>query len=124
MSYAFDQYLWQPDGNPKHGVGLFFGFGASDGNPNAIQYSFLTAIGGKGVVPGRLNDSFGIDVARTRFSSDFVPFLRQALNLGLGHEGAIEMYYNAAMTGWLNLTTDLQIINPGAQRASMGRAHL
>lgn len=117
MSYAFDQYFWQPDNDPKHGVGLFFGFGASDGNPNPIQYSFVTGLGGKGVVPGRPDDSFGLGFARTQFSSDFVPFLRQALNLGLQHEDAVEMYYNAAITGWLNLTTDLQIINPGLTKA-------
>jgi porin len=117
MNYAFDQYFWQPDGNPKHGVGLFFGFGASDGNPNPISYSFLTGIGGKGVIPGRAGDSFGIGWSRTQFSSDFVPFLRQALNLGLEHEDAIEMYYNAALTPWLNATADLQIINPGLQKS-------
>ncbi len=117
MSYAFDQYFWQPDGDPKHGIGLFFGFGVSDGNPNPIQYSFLTGIGGKGVVPGRPDDSFGIGIARTEFSSAFVPFLRQQLNLGLQHEDAIEMYYNAAITSWLNATADLQIINPGLKRA-------
>src|SRR5262249_5053407 len=116
VNYAFDQYFWQPDDDPKHGVGLFFGFGASDGNPNPIQYSFLTGIGGKGVVLGRPDDSFGVGIARTKFSGDFVPFLRQALNLGLQHEDAVEMYYNAAITGWLNLTADLQIINPGLKK--------
>lgn len=116
MSYAFDQYFWQPDDNPHHGIGPFFAFGASDGNPNPIQYSFLTGIGGKGVVPGRRDDNFGVGIARTQFSSDFVPFLRQALNLGLQHEDAIEGYYNAALTGWLNLTLDLQVINPGLNK--------
>jgi porin len=117
LSYSFDQYFWQPDGNPNHGIGLFFGFGASDGNPNPIQYSFITGIGGKGVVPGRPDDTFGLGIARTQFSSAFVPFLRQQLNLGLQHEDAIEMYYNAALTQWLNLTADLQIINPGLKKA-------
>jgi hypothetical protein len=23
MNYAFDQYFWQPDDDPKHGIGLF-----------------------------------------------------------------------------------------------------
>ena len=117
MSYTFDQYFWQPDGDPKRGIGLFFGFGVSDGNPNPIQYSFLTGIGGKGVVPGRPDDSFGLGFARTEFSSSFVPFLRQNLNLGLQREDAIEMYYNAAVTPWLSVTADLQIINPGLTKA-------
>ena len=77
---------------------MFFRFGASDGNPNPIQYSFITGIGGKGVVPGRPDDTFGLGVARTQFSSAFVPFLRQQLNLGLQREDAIEMYYNVSVT--------------------------
>ncbi len=118
INYAFDQYLWQPKDDSKHGVGVFFSFGASDGNPNPIKYSFVTGIGGKGVVPGRADDSFGIGVARTQFSSDFVPFLRQALNLGLQHEDALEMYYNATITQWLSATADLQIVSPALQKKS------
>src|SRR5208282_2800361 len=113
ISYAFDQYFWQPDGDPKHGVGVFFGFGASDGNPDPIQYAFLAGIGGKGVVPGRPDDSFGIGVARTQFSSSLLPFLRQQFGLGLQREDAIEMYYNMAITPWMNVTSDLQIVDSG-----------
>ncbi len=117
ISYAFDQYFWQPDGDPKHGVGVFFGFGASDGNPNPVQYAFLAGVGGKGVVPGRPDDSFGVGIARTQFSSSFLPFLRQQFNLGLQREDAIEMYYNMAITPWMNLTSDLQIINSALNKA-------
>jgi len=124
MYYTFDQYFWQPVDDPERGVGVFFGFGASDGNPNPIQYSFIAGLGGKGVVPGRPDDNFGLGIARTQFSGDFVPFLRQALNLGLQHEDAIEMYYNAAITHWLNLTADLQIINPGLTKTLNGSGGL
>ena len=111
VSYAFDQYLWQPDGNPHHGVGFFFAFGASDGNPNPIQYSFLTGIGGNGVVAGRPDDTFGLGLARIEFSNAFLPFLRQQLNLGLQSENAFEAYYNFAVTPWFNLSADLQVVN-------------
>ena len=117
MNYAFDQYFWQPDGDPKHGVGLFFAFGTSDGNPDPIQYAFLAGIGGKGVVPGRPDDSFGFDLARTQFSNSFLPLLRQQFNLGLQREDAIEMYYNMAITPWMNLTSDLQIVDSGLNKA-------
>jgi porin len=116
INYSFDQYLWQPEGDPKHGIGVFFSFGASDGNPNPIKYAFFAGIGGKGVVPGRPDDSFGLGIARTQFSSDFVPFLRQKLNLGLEHEDALEMYYNVSITKWLNATADLQIIDPALKK--------
>jgi porin len=117
VSYGFDQYFWQPPDDPNHGIGVFFAFGASDGNPNPIQYAFVAGIGGKGVLPGRADDSFGLGFARTQFSSDFVPFLRQSLSLGLEHEDAIEMYYSAAITQWLTTTADLQIINSGLNKA-------
>src|ERR1700690_263796 len=66
--YAFDQYLWQPAGDPKHGIGVFFSAGTSDGNPNPIKYAFIAGLGGKGV-PGRTDDSSGGGFARTQFRS-------------------------------------------------------
>ena len=114
--YAFDQYFWQPAGDPKHGIGVFFSYGASAGNPNPIKYALIAGIGGKGVVPGRLDDSFGLGFAQTHFSDDFLPFLRQKLNLGLDNENAFEMYYNASITKWLTASADLQVIDPALKK--------
>ena len=116
VNYAFDQYLWQPAGDAKHGIGVFVSVGAADGNPNPIKWAFIAGIGGKGVGSSRPDDSYGLGFARTQFSGAFVPFLRDNLNLGLNYEGAVEMYYNAAITGWLSATADLQIINPGLKK--------
>jgi porin len=109
--YNFDQYLWSPEGAPDRGIGVFFRFGASDGVANPIKYAYNVGIGGKGLVPGRPCDTFGIGWARTELSGNFVPLLRQQLRLGLGHEDAIELYYNAAITPWVHATLDLQIID-------------
>lgn len=114
--YSFDQYLWQPKDDPKRGIGIFFSFGASDGNPNPLKYTYNMGIGGNGVVPGRPNDNFGLGWARKDFSSEFVPFLRRQLDLGLNHEDAIEMYYNASVTSWLNATLNLQVIETGQKK--------
>jgi porin len=65
------------------------------------------------VVPGRPRDTFGHGWARTEFSDNFIPFLRQQLQLGLEHEDAIELYYNFAVTEWLNATVDLLVVEPG-----------
>src|SRR5206468_8818592 len=111
--YNFDQYLWQPAGDPERGVGVFFTFGATDGDANPIRYSYTLGIGGNGVVPGRSHDSFGLGWAGTDLSGNLVPFLRTRLDLGLEREDAIEMYYNVAVTPWLNVTADLQVVNPG-----------
>jgi porin len=114
--YNFDQYLWSPAGAPDRGIGVFFRFGASDGVANPIKYAYNVGIGAKGLVPGRPCDNFGIGWARTELSGNFVPFLRQQLRLGLGHEDAIELYYNAAITPWLNAALDLQIIDQAFER--------
>ena len=114
--YNFDQYLWSPAGHPDRGIGAFFRFGISDGVANPIKYAYNVGFGGKGVVPGRPLDTFGIGWARTQLSDNFVPFLRQRLDLGLDKEDAIEMYYNASLTRWLNATLDLQIIEPALQK--------
>jgi porin len=116
VSYAFDQYVWQPAGDPKHGIGVFFSAGASDGSPNPIKYAFLAGLGGKGMVPGRAEDTFGLGFARTQFSSAFIPFLRERLALGLEHEDSFEAYYNLAITGWLSVTADLQVIDPALKK--------
>ena len=114
--YNFDQYFWHPAGDQKRGIGMFFQFGASDGDANPIKYSYSTGIGGNGVVPGRPHDNFGVAWARTQFSNNFVPFMRQTFNLGLDHEDAVEIFYNAAITQWLRVSLDLQIINPGQEK--------
>ena len=114
--YGFDQYLWRPAGDPKRGIGLFFTFGASDGVVNPVKYSYNVGIGGNGVVPGRPRDNFGIGWARADLTSNFAPFLRKQLNLGLDHDDGIEMYYNAALTGWLSAALDLQIVNPALKK--------
>ena len=41
--------------------------------------------------------------------------IKYAYNLGLGHEDAIEMYYNAVFAPWLSATLDLQIIDQAAR---------
>ena len=114
--YNFDQFLWSPKGDPKSGIGAFFRFGISDGIANPVKYAYNVGLGGKGIVPGRPLDTFGVGWARTQLSSHFVPFLRQRLNLGLDKEDAVEMYYNFSVTKWLNATLDLQVIDPALNK--------
>jgi porin len=114
--YAFDQYFWQPAGDPKRGIGMFFNFGASDGDANPVKYSYAVGVGGNGAIPGRKSDNFGVGWARTQFSDNFVPLLRQRFHIGLDHEDAVEMFYNAAITQWLRMSLDLQVIDTGLQK--------
>ena len=68
------------------------------------------------MIPGRPNDTFADGWARTEFSDDFLPFLRQQLRLGLEREDAVEIFYNASVTSWLNAPLDLQIIKSALKK--------
>jgi len=118
--YNLDQYVWSPAGRPDRGIGLFFRFGASDGVANPAKWAYNVGVSGKGIVPGRPDDSFGLGWARTELSDNFVPFLRQRLDLGLDREDTIEMFYNASITRWLGATLDLQIIDQAFKKELMG----
>jgi porin len=114
--YSFEQFLWQPAGDHKRGIGMFFSAGVSDGKANPVKSSYSLGLVGKGVVPGRPRDDFGIGWARTEFSDDYVPLLRSTFDLGLEREDAIELYYNASVTPWLSISPSLQIISPALNR--------
>jgi porin len=114
--YSFEQYLWKPEADSRRGLGGFFSAGASDGKVNPIKYSYSLGVTGKGMVPGRPHDDFGIGWSRTEFSDKFVPFLRRTFDLGLDKEDALELYYNFAVTPWLGVTPSYQLISPAMNK--------
>lgn len=112
--YNFDQFLYETTKGSGQGVGLFGRFGVSDGNPNPFHYFFSIGIGGKGIVPTRPVDSFGIGwyyivVGHPQFTG---PLATRSL---LRNEQGFEAYYDLAITPWMRLTPDIQVISP-AQR--------
>jgi porin len=107
--YNFDQYLYEP--KKGQGIGLFGRFAASDGDANPVHYFYSIGIGGKGIVPGRALDSFGLgyyymDISHPKLTGIFIDkeFLRD--------EYGVEAYYNFAITPWMKLTPDIQFIRP------------
>jgi porin len=109
--YNFDQYLYEPNKGSGQGVGLFGRFGASDGNPNPIHYFYSLGFGGKGIIPGRPNDRFGlgyyyISVSNPTFTGPLATreFLR--------NEYGFEAFYDVALTPWMQLTPDIQVVRP------------
>jgi porin len=52
-----------------------------------------------------------------RNSATTLSFLRNALDLGLDHEDAVELYYNASVTPWLSVSPSFQIISPALNKA-------
>ena len=111
--YSAEQYLWQPPGDTKRGIGMFFSAGVSDGRANPIKNSYTLGLVGKGVVPGRPHDDFGIGWSRAKFSDNFVPYMRDTFGIGLDHEDAVELYYSASVTPWLTVSPSFQAVRSG-----------
>jgi porin len=114
--YNFDQYLYEPKKDSGQGIGIFGRFGASDGDPNPVHYFYSIGIGGKGVL-GRPLDQFGLgyyymDISNPKFTGPLATreFLRD--------EYGVEAYYNFAITPWMRLTPDIQVIRP-AQKETL-----
>jgi porin len=65
-------------------------------------------LGGKGILPERDRDTFGLGYYYVDLSNDLPSFL------GMHSEQGVEAYYNVEITPWLHVSPDLQIIvNPG-----------
>jgi porin len=118
--YNFDQYLYETKKGSGKGIGIFGRFGVSDGNPNPLHHFYSIGIGGKGIVPGRPLDAFGlgyyfIDVSNPKFTGPLTTreFLRD--------EYGVEAYYNIAITPWIKLTPDIQVIRPAQKRQILGQ---
>jgi porin len=62
-------------------------------------------VGAKGLIPGRDADQLGVGFF-------FVSASGKLLDGRLDHDFGVEFYYNFAVTGWLNVTADLQVIDP------------
>ncbi len=112
--YNFDQYLYQPKKGVDQGVGLFGRLGVSDGDPNFLKFFGSFGVGGKGVFESRPRDQFGLGYYFLNLNS---PTLQGPLQTRkfLRDEYGFEAYYNFAITPWMQLTPDIQIVR-GAQK--------
>jgi porin len=106
--YNFDQYLYTKPGDPTQGFGLFGMFAWAPGTVNPITESYSFGVGGKGLVPTRAHDRYGIGYYYLNLSDD-LPSLFSAYA-----EQGVEVFYNFEITPWLHVTPDLQVIvDPG-----------
>ena len=105
-----DQLLAKENSDPQdtQGLGMFFRYGYADSNRNDLSNFFSLGVQYEGVFEGRDSDVLGFgyaqgffaDSADTTFTSDY--------------ENVFELYYNAQITSWLNISPSFQYIgNPG-----------
>ena len=112
LYYNFDQYVYEPVKGADKGVGVFGRFGIADDAVNPIKIFWSVGVGGKGMIPGRPHDSFGIGYYNVTTSNQSVPSF-----VGAGDGQGAEAYYNFAITPWAQLTVDLQYVEAGLPRS-------
>jgi porin len=109
--YNFDQYFFEPQKGSGRGAGVFGRFGTTDGEANPVHYFASAGIGGKGICDDRPLDRFGIGYYYLWIADQDVPQI-----LGFDNTQGFEAFYNIALTKWVYLTPDVQVIDPSQTR--------
>lgn len=121
--FSFDQYFYMPsDSNAlavptaefekePEGIGVFMRFHYSPENRNPWNVFLSGGLGGRGVIPTRPNDRYGLGFFYLFESSDLND---QAGNL-LGDEWGMELFYNVALTPWFQLGPSVQYVDSGVR---------
>jgi porin len=109
---GFDQYFVRFSEESNRGWGLFGRASISDGNPTPLNYFLSTGLGGYSPFAWQRGDRFGIGWYYVGISDEFGP-LPQAI-FGPRDGTGLEVFYNFQVTPWLNITPDLQFVQPEA----------
>lgn len=107
---SFDQKLFNKPAQSEtdRGLGVFFRYGYADSRRNDLTNFCSSGFQYQGLFEGRDNDVLGIGFARGFFSD------RARLTFTEDYESVLELYYNAEIFPWLNITPDVQYVaNPG-----------
>ncbi len=104
------QNFVQSEQNPEVGWVLFHVWPSlSEGNPSPVKWSVLAGLGGNNLLAGRENDRWGIGFFHFGLTEPLLAGLA-ALEVNRRGEGGAEAFYNFAVTPWLRLSADLQLI--------------
>ena len=124
LAWSVWQYLYTPDEIPDRidtgdgrpdlrGLGLFARAGIADEDTNPIDWSLSVGLGGRGLIPGRDNDTFGIGFAYADFDDTLV-----LSTIGFDDESyGVEAFYRFDFGNGLSMTADIQVAEPFAAAA-------
>lgn len=117
------QYLWVEEENDapidlrngipdREGLGVFARAGFADRDTNPVEWSASGGLGGRGVVPTRDDDVFGLGYYYSRFQETRVSGVIDANEYAQGFEA----FYDAALTPAAHLAFDVQVQRPVLDR--------
>ena len=110
-----DQVLAKENSVPEdsQGLGAFLRYGYAPSKRNDITNFFSFGFQYQGLIDGRDNDVLGVGFAQGVFSNSADTTYTD------DYENAVELYYNAQVAGWLNISPSVQYItNPGGNKAA------
>jgi len=109
-----EQMLYKETGDPEdsQGLGAFFRYGYAPSKRNDITNFFSVGFQYQGLLSGRDDDVLGVGFAQGFFADTAASAYPE------DYESALEVYYNAQVTPWLNISPSLQYVaNPGGVKA-------
>lgn len=90
----------------RQGIGLFARAGVADNETNPIEWTANGGIGGRGMIPGRDNDTFGVGYFFLSVQTERLLHPQSIRDHGQGFEA----FYNIAITPAALLTLDVQLV--------------
>ncbi len=77
---------------------------------NPFKWSVAGGVGGRGLIPGREEDVFGIGYFYNSLQREGVVAPSRRLRTA---EQGFGIFYEAQLTGWFRLTPDVQVVRSG-----------
>ena len=112
---GFDQMLVKENSayEDSQGLGAFFRYGYADSRRNDLNNFWSAGFQYQGLFEGRDEDVFGVGFAQGFFSD------KASSTYTDDYENVLEIYYNAEVTAWLNISPAVQYVaNPGGNGAA------
>jgi len=101
------------DSQDSQGLGAFFRFGYADSKKNDIANFWSFGLQYQGPFESRDDDVLGLGFAQGIFSD------KASATYTDDYESALELYYSAKITPWLNISPSIQYIaNPGGDKSA------
>ena len=106
LYWNFDQQLFSNRCDRTKGWGVFGRAAIADEDTNPLEWYLSFGIGGNSPVPCRSEDTFGVGWFYAGVSDELPGLLLE------DHGQGVELFYNFAVTPWMDVSPDLQIIDP------------
>jgi len=110
-----DQMLAKENAEPEdsQGLGTFFRYGYANSKRNDITNFWSAGFQYQGLLEGRDDDVLGVGFAHGVFSD------MASSTYPEDYENVLELYYNAQISPWLNVSPSIQyIVNPGGTKGT------